>query len=206
MKIWTDPDSVGTITDVDDTGRTGSGHEVTVNQVVAWNLARVRKDAGLTQQQLAEKIGWTAASVSEAERSWDGKRTREFSAQDLAVLALALGVPVAAFFLAPGDEEHWFADGTGRRRGMGELMRRLFPDSEDDTDALNAYRARWNARMARYFADDPGIRAFADRWIGDRADRRMWAARLRSDRDHFLDAAERAEALAAQIEPEQEKP
>lgn len=191
---------------MDDTGRTESGREVTVNQVVAWNLARVRRDAGLTQQQLAEKIGWTAASVSEAERSWDGKRTREFSAHDLTVLAFALGVPLAAFFLAPGDAGHWFADGTGTRRGMDELMRRLFPDSEDDSPALDAYRERWNERMARYFAEDPGIQELAARWTGDRAERRMWAERLRSDRDHLLAAAERTGALADRIDPGQEKP
>lgn len=188
---------------MDDTGRTGSGREVTVNQVVAWNLARIRRDAGLTQQQLAGMVGWTKSSVSEAEVSWNGKRTREFSAQDLAVLSLALGVPLAAFFLAPDGGEHWFPDGAGQRRGMGELMRLLFPDSSDDTPAMGAYRDRWNARMRRYFAGDKGIEALSARWIGDRAERRAWAARIRSDRDHLLAAAQRAEDLAAQVCPEQ---
>lgn len=191
---------------MDDKGRTESGHQVTVNQVVAWNLARIRRDAGLTQQQLADRAGWTKASVSEAEVSWNGRRTREFSAQDLAVFAIALGVPLAAFFLAPDGEECWFADGEGHPRGMGELMHRALPDSEDETPAMGAYRERWAVRLRRYFANDPGTIARSGRWFGDRAARQALAARLRADRDHFLEAARRAEVLAIRVYPEREEP
>lgn len=202
MKIWTYPDSAGTITDVDDTGRTESGHEVTVNQVVAWNLARVRRDAGLTQQQLAGKIGWTAASVSEAERSWDGKRTREFDARALAAIAVALGVPLSALFLPPeGAGDLSFRDGAGQEHGMRDLMRVAIPDNDDETPVMGAYRKRWNAAGERYFGDDPDWMRLAARWVGDIAGRRQEiSARLRARRNDLLDCAAEYGHLADEID------
>lgn len=74
----------------------------TPNQVVAWNMARYRKAAGLSQAELGKRLGgWSAVSVSAAERSWDGKRIRKFDADELIAVASALGVPVFALFLPP---------------------------------------------------------------------------------------------------------
>ena len=50
---------------------------VTVNSIVALNLAYFRKAAGLTQEELGERIGWGKSVVSTAERSWDAKRVTE---------------------------------------------------------------------------------------------------------------------------------
>ena len=76
--------------------------EPTPNQVVAWNMSYFRKAAGLTQQELGEKLGgWSTASVSAAERSWDGKRVKKFDADEITAVAGALGVPVAALFIPP---------------------------------------------------------------------------------------------------------
>lgn len=77
---------------------------VTVNELVAYNMAYYRRAADMTQEQLGQKIGgWSTASVSAAERSWDGKRVRKFDADELFALAYVLGVPVGALLLPPED-------------------------------------------------------------------------------------------------------
>jgi transcriptional regulator with XRE-family HTH domain len=77
---------------------------VTVNELVAYNMAFYRRAADMTQEQLGQKIGgWSTASVSAAERSWDGKRVRKFDADELFALAYVLGVPVGALLLPPED-------------------------------------------------------------------------------------------------------
>lgn len=80
------------------------GRHLAVNQVVAWNLAYFRKAAGLTQDELGARIGWSNAIVSAAERSWDGKRVRAFTADDIVTIAAAFGLPIVAMFLPPEDD------------------------------------------------------------------------------------------------------
>jgi transcriptional regulator with XRE-family HTH domain len=72
--------------------------------LVGYNITYFRKALGLTQAQLADRLGWTNVAVSAAERSWDGKRVRGFDASELVMLARALGVPMAALFLPPEDD------------------------------------------------------------------------------------------------------
>lgn len=77
---------------------------VTVNNVVSMNLAHFRKAAGLSQQELANQIGWLKQVVSTAERSWEGRRTRNFTVGDLIDIAGGLGIPLAALLLPPEDD------------------------------------------------------------------------------------------------------
>jgi transcriptional regulator with XRE-family HTH domain len=185
-----------------DTETTGPPREITVNQAVAWNVAWLRRNAGLTQEQLGELIGWTSAQVSEAERSWAGRRVREFDAQALAAIAAGFGVPLSALFLPPEDEGVYsFRDGTGKERGMRDMMRLAIPDNDEETPAMNAYRKRWNEAARRYFADDPGWMRLAARWVGNIADRRREiSGRLRAHRDALLGAAAEYDELADEIE------
>ena len=133
---------------------------VTVNQIVAWNLAWFRHAAGLTQQELADLTGWKKSAISDAERSVAGKFTREFNAQELAELALALGVPLAAFFLPPVDdgEDAWYrfpAGKAGAPASMRVLMERVvMPENEDRTPVMEAYRDRMRAAARRYLNPD----------------------------------------------------
>jgi transcriptional regulator with XRE-family HTH domain len=77
---------------------------VTVNELVAYNMAFYRRAAGMTQEQLGERIGgWSTASVSAAERSWDGRRVRKYDADELFAIASALRVPIPALLLPPED-------------------------------------------------------------------------------------------------------
>lgn len=184
------------------TEATGPPREITVNQAVAWNLAWLRQVAGLTQEELGERIGWTNNQVSEAERSWNGKRTREFDAQELAVIALGLGVPLSALFLPPEAAGSFsFRDGTGKEHGMRDLLQLAVPDNDDETPVMGACRRRWNAAAERHFGDDPYWMRLVARWIGDTARRRgEIAARLRGRRDDLLAAAAEYGELAGKIE------
>jgi transcriptional regulator with XRE-family HTH domain len=75
--------------------------ELTPNDVAALNMAYYRQAAGLSQQQLANKLGWPKTIVSTAERTWEAKRTRNFTADDLAELAAFFRIPVGALFVPP---------------------------------------------------------------------------------------------------------
>ncbi len=84
----------------------------TANQLVAYNLARIRKQQGLTQEQTVELlirflgVRWSVASLSAAERSVDGRRVKEFNADELIALCRAFDVPLAFWFTPPPSDEH----------------------------------------------------------------------------------------------------
>lgn len=88
---------------------------VSVSQLVAYNLGRIRKTLGLSQEQAAARLEpflgtrWSKAVYSAAERR-TGNRIRQFTAAELAAFALAFGVPVVYFFLPPKPDDRT-ADG-----------------------------------------------------------------------------------------------
>ncbi len=132
---------------------------VTVNQVVAWNIAWLRREAALTQQELADRLGWPQNKVSEAERSWSGKRTREFDAEELVALSLALGVPLNALFLPPLDDGRdavyrFRPPGQDEDLGMGDLLAVTIYGTEDDTEVMASYRRRLIGQVGEYLGED----------------------------------------------------
>jgi transcriptional regulator with XRE-family HTH domain len=174
--------------------------QVTIDQVVALNVRHWRRAAGLTQAQLGERLGWSDAVVSAAERSVAASRDpRRFDAQTLAELSLALGVPLAALFLPPPDDgeraSYRFTAG-GRTRSMGELMELVvMPDTVDDSPLLVAYRERFEA-AAKRVAGGPAWGRLVERWTaGNPGVRDAAVADLRA-------AAARVAALADAIEKE----
>jgi hypothetical protein len=80
---------------------------LTPNQIVAYNLAQARAWRDWTQAEAAEHLApylgtkWSKASFSAAERSVDGERVRNFSADEIVAFARAFGLPVGFFFLPP---------------------------------------------------------------------------------------------------------
>ena len=86
---------------------------INVNQVVAYNVREARRTRGWTQEALALRleavtgIPFSLATVSALERTWEGDRRRQFDAQMLTQLAVALDVPIAWFFLPPPDEKRF---------------------------------------------------------------------------------------------------
>lgn len=119
--------------------------KVTINQVVGYNIAQYRKAAGLKQEELGKRLGgWSKVAVSAAERSWDGKRVRKFDADELVVIARALGVPVTALFLPPagaGTARRYVLDGLGSQDLM-TLVPSILPARNDDSPSMAAYRRR----------------------------------------------------------------
>ena len=81
----------------------------TASQVVAHNLTRAREFRGLTQAEIAERLGrftgtaWTANTVAQAEGSVAGNRVRQFTANELVALARTFDLPVLYFFVPPED-------------------------------------------------------------------------------------------------------
>ena len=119
---------------------------VTINSIAALNMAFFRKAAGLTQEELGELLGWGKSVVSTAERSWDAKRVRSFSAEDLIAIAAALQIPLAALFLPPEDDGtafRYMLDTPGsEEREAADLLTYIFPAFQGESRVMNAYRKR----------------------------------------------------------------
>ena len=183
----------------------------TADQIVAWNIAWYRKAAGLTQEELGEMIGRSKRNVSADERSWDGKHTREFNAQEITGLAVAFGIPVIAFFLPPEDDGIDVRyvirpPGADADLGMDDLMSAAMHDTDAETLAMNAYRRRlinavgeylhasWSEILARWMtsAETPEMRAEqVDEMRADRHALLRIAARL-SEAIEFAEKEEHA--------------
>ena len=73
----------------------------TPNQLVAFNLRHARNLRGWTQEEAAERLTpfigaqWSKASYSAAERSADGGRIRQFTADDIYAFAQCFELPVS---------------------------------------------------------------------------------------------------------------
>ena len=86
---------------------------LTPNQVVAYNLFQARQERRWTQDRAAEAlepflgVRWTVAQVSAAERSVDGARIRQFTADDIVAFAQAFELPIGYFFLPPRTYAKW---------------------------------------------------------------------------------------------------
>lgn len=175
---------------------------VTVDQIVAANMRYWRKAAGLTQEELGDRIGWSAPNVSAVEKSaGEGRERRRLDAQALAQIALALGVPLIALFLPPED------DGTGKTyqfagHGMRDLVERVvMPDSDDDTPVMDAYRERLTAAADRYL--DPAWAREIGQMLGQAEsaeERAARIARLRMRRADLLRAADELADIADTLE------
>jgi len=188
---------------------------VTVNQIVAWNIAWLRHEADLTQQELADLLGWPQNKVSEAERSWNGKRTREFDAETILGLAMALGVPVGAFFLPPADDKTeavYVIRPPGQEEGLGmaDLMALALPDTDDDTEIMASYRRRLLGATGEYLGED--WEKEVARWLRPLVGRETMAEaalRLRGLRASLLAEAARvgsfADALGQAADEEEEE-
>lgn len=174
---------------------------VTVDQIVAANMRYWRKAVGLTQEELGERIGWSAPNVSAVEKSaGEGRERRRLDAQALAQIALALGIPLIALFLPPDDDGSGKAyrfegGGNGIRYGMRELVERVvMPDSDDDNPVMDDYRERLAAAAHRYM--DPAWAREIGRLLGQAESAEERAARIARLRMHRADLLRAADELA----------
>ncbi|MFJ9628052.1 hypothetical protein ACIRU8_10210 [Streptomyces sp. NPDC101175] len=110
--------------------RTPPDKVLSANQIVAFNMWRSRRSAGWSQQDVAELLEkytgrpWSNASVSAAERSWQGGRPRKFDANEILAFSKIFDEPIAYFFLPPED-----AGWNRKHVGMRE-----FPDEHPNMD------------------------------------------------------------------------
>lgn len=161
---------------------------VTADQVVASNIARFRRAAGMTQAELGAVLGWSAANVSAAERSADrGRERRRFDAQMLTEISLALGVPLAGLFLPPSDDgtaASYRISAAGACLDMGDLMASVVMiDNDDDTGQAEAYRDAFAAAARRYLSPEWAERTAGYLGGATVEERSELAARLRLYRD-----------------------
>lgn len=120
-----------------------AAQSVTANQIVASNIAHYRKAAGLTQAELGARLGISAANLSAAERSCNGRRPRNFDAGELLALSLALGVPIPALLMPP-PRVSTISVPSGAEVQAGELFRAaLSVPSDDGTPQRMAYIERF---------------------------------------------------------------
>lgn len=142
----------------------------TINQLVAYNMTRARRSRGWTQQEVAGRLErytgrpWSKASISAAERAWQGGRPRKFDANELVALSVIFETPVSYFLLPmqegnravvmaqPEDQKpdgaHWIGVGLLLKRVlMGEMTSRggteFFVRAHDA--ALRYLNADWHA-------------------------------------------------------------
>jgi len=108
---------------------------LTPNQIVAANLARARAFRGWTQEEASEHLApylggerWSKASWSAAERSVDGLRPREFTADEIVAFSQCFELPLAWWFLPSGTtsfEVMLLGAQLGSRGGQEEFESRL---------------------------------------------------------------------------------
>lgn len=88
-------------------GMSGRVRRLTPNQIVALNLARVRDERGWSQPQAAAALEpflgarWSRASYSAVERSVDGVRIKQFSADELVAISRCFDRPISWFLTPP---------------------------------------------------------------------------------------------------------
>lgn len=127
---------------------------ITPNQVVAFNLTEARRLRGWTQEQAATELEpyigarWSKATFSSAERSIDGRRVRQFTADEIVAFARCFGVPIGFFFMPPRPSQSETpvrfssADREDYGHSLSALLEVIFgtPDDRDVmSDRLKAY-------------------------------------------------------------------
>ena len=123
------------------------------SQLVAFNLARARRKAEMTQQDAAEAISryteaeWTQATVATAEGSVTGARIRQFSPSELLAFCFAFDVPIGWFFMPPTGDEAEALEMPKHASGIGWdwVFRRTTP-TESDIDAYLDHQGDWARR------------------------------------------------------------
>jgi len=81
--------------------------KITPNQIVAFNLTVARQLRGWTQEEAAAQLEpyvgarWSKATFSSAERSIDGRRIRQFTADEIVAFSRCFDVPIGFFFMPP---------------------------------------------------------------------------------------------------------
>ncbi|MGE0705338.1 MAG: hypothetical protein AB7P22_15530 [Vicinamibacterales bacterium] len=106
---------------------------ITPNQIVAFNLSEARALRGWTQEQAAAELEqyvgsrWSKATFSAAERSVDGRRVRQFTADEIVAFSRCFRLPIGFFFMPPrpSQVEQPVVLSTPERHGEGIKLAEL---------------------------------------------------------------------------------
>lgn len=91
---------------------------LSINQLVSYNMWRARRASNWSQQEVAELLEkytgrtWSNASVSAAERAWQGGRPRRFDASEIVALSKIFDEPMIYFFM-PDEAGNYYANHVG---------------------------------------------------------------------------------------------
>jgi transcriptional regulator with XRE-family HTH domain len=159
-----------------------SADSLTANQLIGYNLSRIRRQLGLSQEEAAERLApylgtrWSKTVFSAAERSYYGDRVRQFDGDELLAMSLAFGVPPAYFFVPPRLEDR--PDGAVLASGKDVSWPQLVAALED-----GEMRAAYDQRLAELPPDERPMRAFKESEIREYLDVADMARRHREERD-----------------------
>lgn len=176
------------------------------NLIVAANLRAIRAERGLTQAQVADRLGKLVGrrvcpvSISQMEAGgYASGRRRRFDAHDLALLSEVFDVPVLYFFLPqPGDED------------IEKRLRELFGATDDATaidQRLAALASAPSDRAVGILANLMGGTSVEHSVVSDHY--RMWRRRrltaieaaARDDTDQLADVLGKLAAAIKQVGP-----
>jgi hypothetical protein len=179
----------------------------TPNQIVAHNISKARLLRGWTQDQAAEACApylgtrLSAASWSALERSVDGGRIREITADELVGFARAFDLPIG-FFLTPPSvwDNHVVATPDAGPGGLDPIE--LFDvviGTDENLAAWEQYLLSWPSPMHRVGVHDDGTIEDLGRVQEDVHDRLAGPAGLRARlalREQFGDLAAARDVLS----------
>lgn len=112
--------------------------DLTPNAVIAWNVRRLRRERGWTQAELADRLSerddkpWTFSMVSDAETAGRGDRNRQFTVNEVSVLARAFQVSVIALFVPDPAQLVRIGPGVYTREDCVDLVLQFPPETMPD--------------------------------------------------------------------------
>lgn len=110
----------------------------TPNTVIAWNVRRLRRARGWTQAELAERLSerddkpWTFSMVSDAETAGRTDRDRQFTVNEVSVLARVFQVSVIALFVPDPTQLVRIGSGVYTREDYVDLVLQFPPETMPD--------------------------------------------------------------------------
>lgn len=112
--------------------------DLTPNAVIAWNVRRLRRERGWTQAELAERLSarddkpWTFSMVSDAETAGRANRNRQFTVDEVSVLARVFQVSVIALFVPDPAQLVRIGQGVYTREDYVDLVLQFPPETMPD--------------------------------------------------------------------------
>ncbi len=110
----------------------------TPNAVIAWNVRRLRRERGWTQAELAERLSerddkpWTFSIVSDVETVGRADRDRQFTVNEVSVLARVFQVSMIALFVPGPAQLVRIGNGAYTREDYVDLVLQFPPETMPD--------------------------------------------------------------------------